>query len=203
MFVEQACQLADRHAMAHRNREHPDKRLEARDEDRPFDLRAADRVGPIADDDLQPAALRRLQTVGHRVDVGVNPDANVLQIDHEDVEIAEHVVGRFAGLAVERVHGDAADLVAAVPRLDHVVLHVGSEAVLRAEDGGKARARVHGQAVGDVPQVSIDRSGVADDADPRAVEACRVEQTLGPERDAWRRHVAIICTAVLASGERH
>ena len=44
------------------------------------------------------------EAVRHRVDVGVDPRADVLQIDHERVEPREHLRGRLARLAVERVH---------------------------------------------------------------------------------------------------
>ena len=60
-LVEEPRQLADRQAMAHRDREQADERLEARLERRPFDRDAADWIGAIADDHLHPvaAAARR------------------------------------------------------------------------------------------------------------------------------------------------
>ena len=99
-----------------------------------------------------PVPARRLQAVRHRVDVGVDADADVLEVDDQHVEVREHLGGRLAGLAVERIDRHAADLVVRVPRLDHVVLHVRSEAVLRAEDRGERGAVVRRQAIGDVPQ---------------------------------------------------
>jgi hypothetical protein len=47
----------------------------------------------------------------------------------------EHLSRWLARLAVERVDRNAAYLVVRMPRLDHVVLDVRSEPVLRAEDG--------------------------------------------------------------------
>ena len=120
---------------------HADERLETRHEHHAFDLRAADRVGPVADDDLQAVLARGLQAVRHRVDVGVDADADVLQVDDEHVEVGQHLRRRLARLAVERIHRHAAHLVVRVPRLDHVVLHIRAEPVLRAEDRGQGGAR--------------------------------------------------------------
>ena len=50
VLVEQARQLADRHAVPHRDRVQADERLEAVDQHRPFDCDAADRIRPVADD---------------------------------------------------------------------------------------------------------------------------------------------------------
>ena len=47
--------------------------------------------GPVADDHLHAVALGGAQAVRHRVDVGVDAGADVLQIDHEDVEAAQHL----------------------------------------------------------------------------------------------------------------
>ena len=101
--VEQPRQLADRHAVPHRDRELADERLEARCERRALHVHAVDRVGAVADDDRHAVPRARAQAVGHRVDVGVDARADVLQVDDERVETAQHVRGRLARLAVERV----------------------------------------------------------------------------------------------------
>ena len=102
-LVEQARQLADRHAVTHRDRELADERFEAGRERRALDVHAVDRVGPVAHDHRHAVARARAQAVGHRVDVGVDARADVLQVDDEHVEAAQHVRGRLARLAVERV----------------------------------------------------------------------------------------------------
>ena len=76
----------------------------------------------------------------------------------------EHPGGRLTRLAVERVDGDAARGVLGVGGLDHVVLHVGAEAVLRPEDGRQRDARLRCDAVEHVPAGGIDRRGIADHA---------------------------------------
>ena len=165
----------------------------------PLDLRAADRVRAVADDDLEALLARRLQAVRHRVDVGVDAHADVLEVDDEHVEVAQHLGRRLARLAVQRVDRHAADLVMGVPRLDHVVLHVGPEPVLGPEDSGEPCARVRQQPVGDVAQAGVHRGRVADDPDPAAVEAVRRQQTVASEQ---QRHFTIIGGPALASDQR-
>ena len=69
-------------------------------EHRPFDVLAADRVRPIAHDDADAVPARGAQAVGHRVDVGVDARADVLQIDdqHVDVARASRAVGSRVSL---------------------------------------------------------------------------------------------------------
>ena len=133
-LVEESRELADRHAVAHRNRKLADKRAPGLLQARAFDRLAANRVRPIADHDRQPAARRRAHAVGHRVDVGVDARADVLQIDDEHVEAVEHLGRRLARVAVEREHRHAPPAVPPVRRLDHVVLQIGPEPVLRPEE---------------------------------------------------------------------
>ena len=95
------------------------------------------------------------------------------------------VRGRFARLAVERVDRHAPDVVARVTGLDHVLLHVGSEPVLRSEDRREARAGCCGESIDDVPQLGVDRCRIADEADAPAVEVGRIEQAVGAKSHAW------------------
>jgi hypothetical protein len=128
---------------------------------------------PIADDHRHAVTATRLQAVGHRVDEGVDARADVLQVDHQHVEPGQHLGGGLAGLAVERVDRHATHGVDGVRRLDHVVLQVRPEAVLRAED------RRQGDAVGLADAVD----DVHDHADPQSLETSRREKARRPERD--------------------
>ena len=84
LVVEQPRQLADRHAVAQRNRELPDERASTGSRSSvAFDVLAADRVRPVADDDAHAVARRGAHAVRHRVDVGVDARADVLQIDDQ------------------------------------------------------------------------------------------------------------------------
>ena len=64
---------------------------------------AADRVRPVAHDDPDAVPRRGAHAVGHRVDEGVDAGADVLQVDDQHVDVAQHLRGRLARLAVERV----------------------------------------------------------------------------------------------------
>jgi len=66
-----------------------------------------------------------------------------------------------------------------VPGLDHVFLHVGSKSVLRPENRPEPRARMRRETIGDVPQLGVDRRGIAQEANAPAVEDGRIEQALG------------------------
>ncbi len=54
-------------------------------------------------------------------------------------------------------------------RLDHVVLHVGPESVLRAEDGGQREIRRRREPIDDVQEAAIEGRVIADDAHARAL----------------------------------
>jgi len=68
--------------------------------------------------------------------------SHVLEVDQEDVEAFEHLGRGLAGVGVEGPDGNAQPTVHGVERLDHVVLHVGPEAVLGSEEGPEPRPRL-------------------------------------------------------------
>ena len=97
----------------------------------------------------------RAQAVRHRVDEGVDARADVLQIDDEDVQPLQHLGGGLAGLAVERVDRHAPPRIRRVRRLDHVVLEIGAEPVLGAEEGRQRDAGRAAHEIGGVLQVRV------------------------------------------------
>ena len=135
---------------------------------RTLDLVAANRVGTIADNHRQSAARRGTQAVRHRVDVGVDPRPDILEIDDEHVEPREHVGRRLTRVAVEREHRHLAQAVLAVRGLDHVVLQVRAEAMLRPEERRQRDVRIRMQPIGGVRQAAVDRGRVADQTDAAA-----------------------------------
>ncbi len=124
MLIEEPGELGDGHAVAHGHAELADEGLKSGLERRSFDLAAADGVGAVAHDDGEPMTRRGAQAIRHGVDEGVDARANVLQIDDQNVDEAEHLLGRLARLAVEREDRNVAAPVLVVRRLDHVVLQV-------------------------------------------------------------------------------
>ena len=103
---------------------------------------------------------RRLQHVPQRGDEGVDAAAQVLQVDEQDVEGLHRCVGGFAHFAVEAEHRYAQDRVVEVRALDHVVLLVAAQPVLRAEGGGQLHVAERGQRVQRVGQVCRHRGGM-------------------------------------------
>jgi len=165
VLVEEPRELADRHAVPHRDRVEPDERLEPGHEHRSSTATPPIGFGRSHTMTFRAEAPGGLQAVGHRVDVRVNARADVLQIDDEDIHVLEHCRPRLARVAVERVHRHAPSLVARVRRFDHVLLEVptGSRAVDRrgreprgSRPGDRSRGRRRRRP-----------SGVADDATRR------------------------------------
>ena len=170
--------------MAHRNGELPDERRPRLLQMRPFDLLTANRIRTVAHDDRQLAPRGRAHAVRHRVDVGVNPCADVLQVDDEHIETVEHVCGRLARVAIEREDGHTPAAIRGVRRLDHVVLEIRPEAMLRPEERRERHVGVVVQPVGAVGQPRIHRRRIAheSDAPARNQPAVDAQQTL----DSWR-----------------
>jgi hypothetical protein len=195
VLVEEPRGLADGEAVAHRDRELPDKRRVRRVERRALHAYAADRVRPIADHHADPVRVRRPQAVGERVDVGVDPRPDVLQIHDEHVDPREHLGGRLARFAVERVDGEPPLRIARVRRLDHVLLQIRVEAVLRPEQRRQRPVARAEQPVGRVHEARVDRRGIADERDPAAVDERAIgtiEQALETGADRHAREI-IVC----------
>jgi len=76
---------------------------------------------------------RRLEDVRERRDERVDPAAEVLEIDQQDVEGLHHGVGRPPHLAIQAEHGNSVHRIGEVARFDHVVLLVAAQAVLGPE----------------------------------------------------------------------
>ena len=187
VLVEEPRQLAHRHAVAHRDGVLPDERLEASRQERAFHCEATDRIRPIAHDDRHAVLAARDEAVGHGVDEGVDARADVLQIDDQGVEPREHLGGGLPRFAVERVDRHAPRVVVPVRRLDHVVLQVGPEAVLRPEDGAERHAVGRAHTIDDVPELVIDRGGIGDDTHAQAAQAARGNQARRTERHCHRK----------------
>jgi hypothetical protein len=76
-----------------------------------------------------------------------------------------------------------------VRRLDHVVLDVRPEAVLRAEDGAERQPFAAGQPIDDVGEAAIELRVIADHADAQAVEPRRAQQNIRADPHARRRRL--------------
>ena len=144
----------------------------------------------------------------HRRDVGVEADADVLDVEHQDVDVAQHRLGRLPGRAVEAQDWHARPAITAV--LDgRARFRRAAEPVLGREYGGQARSTRRTQQI----QCDPRRRGrlVRDEPHARAVERrkpCRSEPfrpgdnggTHGAMRDA--RHLGKHLEKAAAPTER-
>jgi hypothetical protein len=192
---EPARHLAHGEAVAHRHRSRSDEALptgaqrEALDR-APRRVRAVEHPHRLA----EPAAL--LEHIAERGDEGVDAATEILQVDEQRIAVREHRIGGSAHLAVEAEHRDAERGVAEVRRLDHVVLLVAAQPVLRPESRGDGEPRRRGQRIQRMPPAARARLGhggrMREQAEPLAFErrAQRrlVEQPVDAEADG--RHAA-------------
>ena len=133
LAVQVARELADRHPVSHGERVEADEGRERRIAHVALDDDATERVWPIEHDDPHAHARAHAHGEGHRPVVGVVARADVLQVDDEHVESAEHRDGRFASLAVEAPHRQSGRRVA---RAGHqrVILRGAPQSVLRRQE---------------------------------------------------------------------
>ena len=102
--VEEPRQLADRHAVPHRDRDTGRRTTRSRGTSiGPSTATPPIGLGRSQTMTLHAVRARGAQAVGHRVDVGVDARADVLQVDDQHVEAGQHLGRRLARLAVERV----------------------------------------------------------------------------------------------------
>src|SRR5262249_49063691 len=90
-LVEQQRQLAHRHPVAHRYREHSNKGGKTRLEYVSLDLHAVNRIGPVENDEPLAALACGLHCQGHRIYESVHPSSDILDIEHKHIHLAEHV----------------------------------------------------------------------------------------------------------------
>ena len=105
---EPMAELAQRQAVAHRDRAGADEAFPAGPERQPLD-RAAGGIGPVEHPHRLAVLGRGFEHVEQGRDEGVDAAAEVLEVDQHRVEARHHLAGRAADLAVEAEHRDAED----------------------------------------------------------------------------------------------
>ena len=155
--------------MAHGNRRQPYEAAEGRVEDVALD-RAADGIGTIQDHHLDARLGAGFQTAQQRPDECVVTRADILEVDHQHVETVEHGRRRLAAFAVERVHRQPRAGVAVPFPLDHVVLRLSAQAVLRAEERAQVVAERRVQQRHRVAESAVDACGVREQADAASMQ---------------------------------
>jgi hypothetical protein len=172
-------ELAEREAVADRQRAGADEALPAGAQEGAFD-RAADRVGPVEHPDRLAARRGFLEDVPQRRHEGVDARADVLQVDEQQVEGVHHRRGRPPHGAIEAAHGDAEARVGEVRRLDHVVLLVAAHAVLRTEGGREAQVAARRQRVERVREIGGHRGRMGEQRHTAAGER-RAQRGIGEQ----------------------
>ena len=125
-------EFADRHAVAERDRMAADERAATLVHQRTGDRDTVDRIWPVEHHEGLFMLGRRLHRLEHGRDIGIEAAADVLNVEHERIDLGEHLRRGSLRLAVEALHGNARLLVLAVR---HVGLVKGAAGpVLRPED---------------------------------------------------------------------
>jgi hypothetical protein len=114
---------------------------------------------------------RFLERIAERGDERVDARADVLKVDHQNVACVHHRGRRPADRAVETEDRHAVLRIGEVGRLDHVVLLVAAQPVLRPEGRGEADVAGGGERVERMHELARDRGRVGDQTDAPAGEA--------------------------------
>ena len=82
-------------------------------------------------------SCRGFEHVAQCRDEGIDAAAHILQIHHDHIAVLKHRVGRPAYFAVQTEHRNTQSRIEKISRLNHVVLLVAAQTMLRAESRGK------------------------------------------------------------------
>jgi hypothetical protein len=155
--------------MTHRHRSRADKTLPAFAQRQPFD-RPARRIGPIEHPDSLAMPCRGFENVPQRGDERVDSTAQILQVDEDHIECVHHRIGRLAHLAIEAEDRDAMHRIVEVQRLDHVVLLVAAQTMLRTEGCAELDVAASSQRIERVSQVFGDGGRMSEQCHALALE---------------------------------
>ena len=135
MLDEPVAHLSHRHTVAHRHGRSANEAFLSGEKQRAFDG-ASRRVGPIQHPDRLARFRSFLKQIEQRCDKGIDPTAKILKVEKEDIGGRHHLASRPAHFAVKAEDGNAISRIGLIRSLDHVVLLVALETVLRTESGG-------------------------------------------------------------------
>src|SRR6185369_12197070 len=101
------------------------------------DTHAVDWIRSVANEDFLSEPACCSHAVGESVNKCVDPAADVLHIEKEDVNVVEHRVGWLACFAIERMDRQTRFAIDAMTGFDHVVLDVAANSVLWAKQSSQ------------------------------------------------------------------
>ena len=132
MRFEPLAHLAHRHAVAHRHGRRADEALLSGNQQRAFHWTAS-RIGAVEHPDRFARFRRFFHQVEQGRNEGIDAATEVLQVEQEHVRRRHHLSGRPADFAIEAEDRDVVAGIGLVRRLDHIVLLVALQPVLRSE----------------------------------------------------------------------
>ena len=139
-------QLAQGQAVAHGQVARANEALPTFAQTQTFD-RTARRVGPVQHPHGFAKLSRFFQHITQGCDKRVDAATQILQIHQQHVKAGHHRGRGAANLAIQAEHRNAEGWVDEIWRLNHIVLLVAAQPVLRAEGGGEVDAVGGGQCV--------------------------------------------------------
>ena len=161
-------QFADRHPVAERDRMAANEGAAAVVHPRARDRHAVDRIRPVEHHEgllVLGSGLHRLEHRGH---IRVEPAADVLDVEHDRIDVGEHLRRGSLRLAVEALHRHARLLVLAVRHVGLVERAAG--AVLGSEDRHELHAVGLGEQRGGPPPLAVEAGVVGDHRHPLSCE---------------------------------
>jgi hypothetical protein len=114
----------------------------------------------------------RFENVTQGRDERVDAATEILQIDKHHIECAHHRIGRPAHFSIKTEDWNAMHRIDEVGGLDHVVLLVAAQTMLRTEGSGEFDVVACRQSIQGVPQIFGDGSGMREQRHALALEWC-------------------------------
>jgi hypothetical protein len=189
MTDEPDAELAEREPVTHRQRTGAHEALPAAAQPEALDGTAGG-IGPVENPDGLAVPGGGFEHVQQGGDERVDAATEILQVDQQYVEMREHLLGGPAHLPVETEHGNAMNRVAEIRRLDHVVLFVAAQAVLRTECGGDVQPADRAQRIERMLEVGGHGSRVREQRHAAPLEFLQqlvvAEQAIDAELDQGR-----------------
>src|SRR5262249_4787572 len=133
-----------------------------------LDLNAIDRVGPVENDETLAIIACGLHGQSHRIYESVYTSSDILNVEHKRIEIYEHIRRWFASLSIKRKGRQARPLVPEGLPLDHVVLSLRPDSVLRSKHRGHTNSRMLPKQVRSMSKLAVYGCGIHDEADSAA-----------------------------------
>src|SRR4030095_10524124 len=146
----------------------PHERRELRFQNIACHLRTVYWIGTIANDNAFAGSLGGPHAICHRVDKCINAAADVLHIKNQDIDVSQHLVCRFPGLAVQRINRHAGFAIHGVICLDHIVLDIATNSVLRTKQSLQINIGMFVEEIGCMLIAMTDRGLIANQPDTRS-----------------------------------